>query len=166
MNKKSLLAMLCLGTLAAGANAVQAKKATNRQAVDRFFEVVDGQQFDKFADVETPDMVMKTPMGVMNGIEGHKQMTHGFATAFPNFKHTISQCVEAGDLISCEGKFTGDHNGPMMMPNGKSIPATHKHVEFEFAGFGRVKNGKVAEMHAYFDNLAMMRQLGLMPSGS
>jgi predicted ester cyclase len=164
--KKSLVVILCSGALAAAAGAVQAKKASNRQVIDRFFEVVDGKQFDKFAEIDAPDFVMRTPMGAMNGPEGHKQLSQGFASAFPNFKHHISQCIESGEWISCEGKFTGDHTGPMMMPNGKSVPPTQKHVEFEFGGFARVKNGKVAEMHAYFDNMTMLRQLGLVPAGS
>src|SRR5438128_1250429 len=102
--------------LSLGAAPSQAKKESNRQVLERWFEVVDSKQLDKLAAFETPDVVMKTPMGVMKGTEGHQQMTKMFATAFPNFKHTLIRCIESGDMISCEGKFTGDNTGPMAMP--------------------------------------------------
>jgi predicted ester cyclase len=97
------------------------------------------------------------------GPEGHVQMAKGFAMAFPNFKHVLTRCIESGDTIACEGKFVGDHTGPMGMPDGQSIPPTNKHVEFEWGGLAVIKNGKVASCNVYFDNMALMQQLGVVP---
>ncbi|HET6281798.1 MAG TPA: ester cyclase [Polyangia bacterium] len=154
-----------LAGLAAAGGVAQAKKISNRQVLERWFEVIDAKQLDKFGDVETADMEMKTPMGVTKGTQGHVQMTRMFAAAFPNFKHTVSHCVESAENIACEGKFAGDNTGPMMMPNGQSLPASNKHVEFDFACAAIVKNGKIASAHAYFDMLGMMQQLGAIPGG-
>jgi predicted ester cyclase len=132
--------------------------------MDRFFEIVDAKKIDKLAEVDAPDLVMVTPTGTVHGPEGHSQIVQGFAAAFPNFKHVTARCLESGDLISCEGHFEGDHTGPMTMPDGKVIPATQKHVEFPYAGVARIKNGKVAELHVYFDIVTFMQQLGVMPA--
>jgi predicted ester cyclase len=147
-----------------GSPTANAKRETARQVMDRFFAVVDSKALDKLGEVDDAELVMQTPMGMMKGVEGHRQMLTGFATAFPNFKHNTSRCIESGDLISCEGLFTGDHTGPLMMPDGRSVPATKKHVEFTYAGIARVKSGKVAELHVYFDNMGFMMQLGLVPA--
>ena len=158
------LAALAGLTVGAGARAVQAKKAgSNREVIDRWFEMVDSKQTDKFGEVESPDIQMRTPMGLMKGTQGHVQMTKMFATAFPNFKHTVSHCVESGEDIACEGRFTGDNTGPMTMPTGQTVPATNRHVEFDWAGMAKVKGGKVAAVNVYFDNMGFMQQLGLVP---
>jgi predicted ester cyclase len=162
--KKSMTTVLALAAMGWGAGAIAGKKESNRQVVDRFFEVVDSKQLDKLATVDAADLVMTTPMGAFKGPEGHQQMLKGFGTAFPNFKHTTSRCVESGDEISCEGRFTGDHTGPMMTPDGKTIPATQKHIDFPYVGFAKVKGGKIAQLNVYFDVMGFMQQLGLVPS--
>jgi predicted ester cyclase len=161
--KNSLTTVLAVAVVASGASAIAAKKETNRQVVDHFFEVVDSKRLDKLPEVDAPNLVMTTPMGAVNGPAGHGQLLKGFGTAFPNFKHTTTRCVEAGDEISCEGKFSGDHTGPMMMPDGNAIPPTQKHVEFLYVGFAKVKGGKVAQLNVYFDMMGFMQQLGLVP---
>jgi predicted ester cyclase len=162
--KNSLTSVLAIALTASGASgAIAAKKESARQVVDRFFEVVDSKQIDRLSEVDAANLIMTTPMGAFTGPQGHGQMLKGFGTAFPNFKHTTTRCVEAGDEISCEGTFSGDHTGPMMMPDGKAIPPTKKHVEFPYVGFAKVKGGKVAQLNVYFDVMSLIRQLGLVP---
>jgi len=160
---KQALTILTLSALAT-APALAAKKQTLRQVMDHYFTVVDSKQLDKLAEVDSPDLEMVTPMGAFKGVEGHQQLLKGFATASPNFKHTVTRCIEQGDTISCEGTFAGDHTGPLMMPTGQSVPATGKHFEFKWAGLATIKNGKVTTLHVYFDPMVMMQQLGLVPA--
>ena len=146
-----------------GASAVHAKKESNRQVIDRWCQAVDSKQVEKLVEVETADVDMKMPTGPVKGTLGHQQMTKMFATAFPNFKHTVTHCVESGDEIACEGRFAGDNTGPMMMPNGQTVPASNKHVDFEWAGVAKIKGGKVSAVHVYFDMMGFMQQLGAAP---
>jgi predicted ester cyclase len=163
--KNSLATVIGVAALAIGAHqGLAAKKQSNRQVIDHWFEIVDGKKLDQLAEVEAADLVFTTPMGTLKGPAGHKQLLTGFATAFPNYKHTLKRCVESGDLISCEGVWSGDHTGPMTMPDGKTIPATRKHVDLPFIGLGRVKAGKVAEMNVAMDMMSFMMQLGLIPA--
>lgn len=162
--KTSIATIIGLVALAFATPGMAAKRRTNRQVIDRFFEIVDSKQGDRLVEVEAPNLVFTTPLGVTKGPEGHKQLLTGFATAFPNFKHTTKRCVESGDFISCEGRFSGDHTGPMMQPDGKSVPATGKHLEFDYVNFARIKDGKIVEMRSAFDLMTLMQQLGLVPS--
>jgi predicted ester cyclase len=161
--KKSLATIFAVAVLASTGSTIAANRQSNRQVIDRFFEVVDSKRFDRLGEVDAPTLVMTTPVGAVSGPQGHAQFVKGFATAFPNFKHTVTRCVEAGDEISCEGTFSGDHTGPMMTPDGKVIPATQKPVEIPYAAFAKVKDGKVAQLHVYFDMMGFMQQLGLIP---
>lgn len=162
MSRTVLLMMATvLLTAASAAGFAAPKKETNRQVMDRFFQIVDAKAFDRLPEVDAADLTMVTPLMTVKGPEGHGQIVRGFAGAFPNFKHNTTRCLESGDLISCEGVFTGDNTGPMTMPDGKTMPATQKHVEFPYAGLARIKNGKVAELHVYFDVMTFMQQLGV-----
>ena len=59
-------------------------------------------------------------------------------TAFPNFKHTITRCIESGDTVACEGKFTGDNTGPMAMPgampNTTAVATEHSSAQGDRSG--------------------------------
>ena len=50
-----------------------------------------------------------------------------------------------------------------MMPTGQTMPATNKHVDFEWAGIAKVKGGKLSSVHVYFDMMGFMQQLGAAP---
>jgi len=158
INTGHWIVVVTLAGLAA-ASAVHAKKESNRQIINRWFERIDSKQLDKLGDVEAVDIEMKVPTGPVRGTQGHQQLMKTFATAFPNYKHTVTQCVESGDTIACEGRFAGDNTGPMMTPTGQTMPATNKHVDFEWAGIAKVKDGKVSACHVYFDMMGFMQQL-------
>jgi predicted ester cyclase len=136
---------------------------TKTELIQKFFEIVDNHQIDRLPEIEAADLVMRTPMAVLHGPAGHAQMIKGFAGAFPNMKHQSARILESGDWVVAEGSFVGDHTGPMYMPTGDVIPATHKHVDFPYAMVARVVSGKLAELNVYFDNMAFLSQLGLVP---
>jgi predicted ester cyclase len=133
-----------------------------RKTLDRFFAAVDAKDVKKLPDVETADVAHKTPQASFTGVAGHQQMLQGFGGALPNFKHVIERCVEQGATIACEGRFLGDHTGPMFMPNGGQIPASGKRVDFPFTVFATVRDGKISSCHIAFDPTVMMRQIGAM----
>lgn len=131
---------------------------TNRQITDAWQEVVDSKKFDNLTKVDASNFKMTNPFGIIEEVEGHKQFLTAFATAFPNYRHEITNSVEEGNCIAIEGKFIGDHNGPMMMGES-SVPPTGKHVEFTYAGFSKIdQDGKIAEVNIYLDSKAFLSQ--------
>ncbi len=163
--KKSLSALALIAMAIGCATNADAKSQSNREVVLRYFQLVDSKKTETISQAEADGMIYRLPVGAMDA-SGHTQLVKGFAAAFPNYKHTIARCVEAGDLVSCEGMFSGDHTGPLAMADGSVLPATQKHVEFPIAVFARVQNGKLVEFNGYFDLLGFLGQLGVGPAAA
>jgi predicted ester cyclase len=78
---------------------------TNREIADTWQEVVDSKQFDNLIKVNASNFKMTNPFGTIEGVEGHKQFLSAFATAFPNYRHEITNSVEERNRIAIEGRF-------------------------------------------------------------
>jgi hypothetical protein len=57
--------------------------------------------------------------------------------------------------------FTGTHKGPMIGSEGKSIPPTNQKFQVDFCTVAHWKNGKIIEENLFYDQVGMMKQLGL-----
>jgi steroid delta-isomerase-like uncharacterized protein len=109
------------------------------------------------------DVVTYEPtMGRTEGIEPFLQYSAGFHTAFPDGHMSIRSYVEADDTVAVQGSFIGTHTGPLQGPAG-SVPPTGRSLDLPFADFFRVRDGKVVEHHVYYDQVAFLAALGLMP---
>jgi predicted ester cyclase len=75
-----------------------------------------------------------------------------------------SLLIEEGDTVVAEWTTRGTHIGPLAMPDGTQIPATGKTVEIVGVSVVTVKDGKVVSQRDYFDNVAVMSQLRMMPA--
>lgn len=163
--KKSLLALAVIATASGCVASSEAEPQAHREVINRYFQLVDSKQVETISQLEASNITYRLPVGVMDGA-AHSQLIKAFAIAFPNFKHTITRCVEAGDLVSCEGAFTADHTGPLAMADGSVLPPTQKHVSFPIAAFARVQKGKLVEFNGYFDLLGFLGQLGVGPAAA
>ena len=56
--------------------------------------------------------------------------------------------------------FTGTHKGPMTSES-KKIPPTNKKFQVDFCTLAHWKNGQIDEKNLFYDNIGMMKQLGL-----
>lgn len=82
-----------------------------------------------------------------------------FTNAFPDARITIDACIEEGDAVSSRWSLTGTHQGEF-----QGIPATGRQVKFIGIEFNRVVDGRFVEHWSMFDNLALLKQLGVMPA--
>jgi ketosteroid isomerase-like protein len=110
--------------------------------------------FDR--DVETV-----TPGGTLKGVEEFRGLGETFKTAMSDMRHEIVRSFEVGDTIVVEAVFTGRHTGPMATPDGE-IPATGNAVSFPFADFLQFRDGRCVSHRIYWDNVALMAQLGAL----
>jgi steroid delta-isomerase-like uncharacterized protein len=113
--------------------------------------------------VASPDIEFKDSMQGARGIDELKPYLGTWATAFPDGRIQIKNVIESGDQAAGELVYRGTHTGPMTGPQGE-IPPTGKSVELLGSGWITVRGGKIASFHGYFDTMAMMVQLGLMPA--
>jgi steroid delta-isomerase-like uncharacterized protein len=78
--------------------------------------------------------------------------------AFPDARMEMRKIAAEGDLVAVWGTFIGTHQAPM-----GPYPATGKRVESETFAFFRLEEGKIAESWVTWDNVALLKQLGLYP---
>jgi predicted ester cyclase len=132
-----------------------------RELLERLFAIIDEQRWDDYLTVTHPDVDFFTPQGSVDQ-GGWLEFSKNFAAGFPDGRHQLEHVIQEGDVIAIEGTWDGTNLGPMATPQGV-LPATGRRVHLDFAGIARVRDGRLTSMHAYFDQLGMLAQLGLVP---
>jgi steroid delta-isomerase-like uncharacterized protein len=115
---------------------------------------------------ETPDIETILPGGIT--LRGHQEVVSFLAIfweALPDAKVTYEGAVAAGDTVVIEGTLTGTHTGTFRGPAG-DIPPTRNAITLRYASVKRVRDGKVASEHLYFDQLEFLQQLGALPAAT
>ncbi|MHC2145455.1 ester cyclase [Pseudomonas sp. 210_17 TE3656] len=80
-----------------------------------------------------------------------------FIDAVPDLKwQMVGQPIVDGDNIAFEWQFDG-HNTGAWAPE---TPATNKPLSFKGVSFVKLKDGKIASQHDYYDALSFNKQLG------
>ncbi|MGQ0669153.1 MAG: ester cyclase [Actinomycetota bacterium] len=92
-------------------------------------------------------------------LAGHAQLAKVFYAAFPDLKQTIVDAFADEEKAAVRYTLTGTHQGELMdlAPTGKQI-AVAGMMTFRIVG------GKVEESSCIIDEMALMQQIGAMPS--
>ncbi|HKZ63832.1 MAG TPA: ester cyclase [Thermoplasmata archaeon] len=126
-------------------------------------KALNARDLKKFRSLHAENVVLQAPDNPepVRGVESVVKWYKGFFDAFPDMKATAGRSVNQGEWLAVEYTITGTHKGPLAGPGGASIPPTNKAVRVANLSLYRVKGGKVAEVHEYFDQLSFLTQLGL-----
>ena len=135
----------------------------NKQLVRESIERVWGQQrLDEVERYLSPDFVDHGALpGTPPGPAGFADGARRLLAAFPDARNEIHDIVAEGDRVVVRWTMTGTHTG-----GGLGIPATGRAVRITGITMSRVVDGRITEHWIYRDDIAMLRQLGLMPSPS
>lgn len=109
----------------------------NREIVERLFEVVDSQQWDRLADVFHPNAVYERP--------GYKPLVGRDAVIdfYRNIRiissgqHQLADCIEEGNVAACHGRFTG-------------LSRTGEELDEQFADFYSFEDDLIRTRKSYF----------------
>ena len=82
----------------------------------------------------------------------------GWHQAFSDVVIEPRKLIAEGDLVTVYWVARGTNTG-----TGNGLPATGKKVELAGITIWRIADGKIKEEWSAFDQLSMMRQLGLLP---
>jgi steroid delta-isomerase-like uncharacterized protein len=93
------------------------------------------------------------------GPEDVKRFMGEFREGFPDFYSTIENQIAEGDKVVTRWRMRGIHRGEF-----RGIAPTGKGVDVTGIGIFRFSDGKVVESWDNFDQLGMMRQLGVIPT--
>jgi steroid delta-isomerase-like uncharacterized protein len=90
---------------------------------------------------------------------GFKQKIAGFRAVFPDIEADLQDIIASGDTVATRWVVTGS-----LQPEFMGIAASGQTVRVEGMNFYRLKDGRVTDIWTQFDGVAMMQQLGAVPT--
>lgn len=110
------------------------------------------------------DLLMVTPglPDPTTGRDDRVKFVQGIMDSFPDGRVQIQRYFGKGGWACMEVLFTGIHTGPMLGPGGSEIPATNKPVKWPYCMVIKFEAEQVSELYEYYDQVALLAQLGLM----
>jgi steroid delta-isomerase-like uncharacterized protein len=129
----------------------------NKAIVLRGWEAVDNP--DLVDEVYAADVVWHEPDQEIQGSEEAKQYIETYKTAFPDLNATFEDVIAEGDKVVIRWTRRGTHQGEIE----EFGPPTGRQVALEGITINRVEGGKIVEEWEAYDNLSVLRQLGLAP---
>jgi predicted ester cyclase len=82
-----------------------------------------------------------------------------FETAFPEYEVYIDEMIAEGNRVILQARAKGKHLG-----NLGDIPPTFKNVDFPFVVRYEIEDDKIVSHWMLADQMALMQQLGVVPS--
>ena len=133
----------------------------NIAVLTRFIEEVINQgDFDAADEIVEENFVELDPLPRQRqGREGLKEVIGIMRAAFPDIHWVADETIASGDKVVTRFTWTGTHRGPFL-----GIPATGKHVTVKGVVIDRLSGRKMADSRILMDSLAMMQQLGVIPT--
>ena len=130
-------------------------------SVERFYERFGQGDMDGAASIFHDDVVTVEPgLGHAETLVEWRAYGETFRRACPDAHMVVETIVESGSTVAVEAKFVGTFTGPLDSPQGEVTP-TGQHFELPFADFFRFQEGRVADHHVYYDQVAFMSGLGI-----
>lgn len=99
------------------------------------------------------------------GQPGYREYHNNWFTAMPDYRFEIVNLVSDDQLVVVEMIARGTHTGPLAAPQG-TIPASQKKLTLKVCELFRLEDGLIVESRVYFDSATMLRQLGVLPTGT
>ena len=139
---------------------------TGRELLDRYVELYNAGDLDACMELYSDDAVQLTHDGLFEGVDAIRERLARDLTAFPDAKYVVESFVEGGDSFADEWTFTGTNDGPFRLPDGAEVPATGRPVQIRGMELVEVRDGKIVVDNLYYDFMAAVAQLGLVPEGA
>jgi steroid delta-isomerase-like uncharacterized protein len=139
---------------------------TNRELLERYVELYNAGDLDACMDLYAVDAVQRMHDGTFEGRDAIRDRLARDLDAFADANYVVDSFVGAGDKFADEWTFTGTNTGPFRLPDGTEVPATGKRVEIKGMELVEVRDGKIVVDNLYYDFMAAVAQLGLVPEGA
>ncbi|MFE1443954.1 ester cyclase [Streptomyces sp. NPDC058739] len=137
-----------------------------RELMDRLTEAVTSSPDLKVvADLYAEDAVALTPDGELHGREAIVEWWRQMTESVPDAAFEAVHSYEIGDTAVDEGVYTGTNTGPLQLPSGETLPATGRHVRLRGVDLATVRDDHIVSYRVYYDQMAFLEQLGLLPEG-
>lgn len=139
----------------------------NRELLERYVELYNAGDLDACMDLYAEDAVQRMAEGITyQGRSAIRERLARELVGFPDATYTVGSFVEEGDTFADEWTVVGTHTGPFPLPDSTVLPPTGKRVEIRGMEFVQVRDGKIVVDNLYWDTMAVLVQLGLVPQGA
>ncbi len=129
----------------------------NAQAIKLF----NAGDIDGFCELYAEDAVLSSPDGTYAGRSAIRDYWTKQKAGFAGYHLAVGTAAETGDCTLDEFTWSGTNTGPLYLPDGSELPATGKSVEIKGMELTQVRGDKFVVHKLYWDNMAVLAQLGL-----
>jgi steroid delta-isomerase-like uncharacterized protein len=133
----------------------------NKEVIRAYVETIfNHKQVDRADELVASDYVDHAALpGQAPGLEGAKKKWAMYLAGIPDLRVTIEELVAEGDKVGVRRSYAGTHRGELL-----GVPPTGKQVRVGGISIFRLAGGKIAEQWEQLDRLALMQQLGVLPT--
>jgi steroid delta-isomerase-like uncharacterized protein len=100
----------------------------------------------------------------IQGKDAIRATWEAYYVAFPDEKPTNIRHLVDGNSVATVWESTATHAGPLPLPTGDMLPPTGKVVQTRGVTVQDFENGLLRRQVFYFDLLAFLQQLGVIPA--
>jgi len=132
-----------------------------KSVAKRYVEAMNAHDVEGALALVAEGLVNHAAIPEAQGRAGLRSILGKVRKAFPDAKLTLEDTIAEGDRVVCRVSLTATHTGPLdfvRMP----LPATGRVVKAEQIHIFRIVDGLVVEHWACRDDIAMLRQLGVI----
>lgn len=136
----------------------------NLKIIEEWAEAISARDLDRILGMYAEDVVSHDPSlsEPVRGIEAHRAWEKRVFEAFGDVKATVVNSFGQGDWVVAEEIVEITHTGTLLGRDGAEVPPTHNTARSRVVEVFKIEGGKITEVHAYYDQLALMAQLGLV----
>jgi len=136
-----------------------------REVVERFYNRFGKGDLDGAEQCFSVDAINVEPFGGKMNMQQWRQYGEAFKRGLPDAHMEVSSILESGDKVAVEARFVGTHTEPLLTPQGELSPSGQK-IDLPFSDFFEIRDGKIVNHRVYYDQVAFLTQLGIMPQSS
>ena len=133
------------------------------KTLDDAWNAQDWETFNQRHAEET-DVTWPGQRSPTHGRSSHRQESIEFFKTFENTLENDPYRVQfgQGDWTCTVARWRGRMVGPMKAPGGRIVPPTGRTFELEICTVARWKDGQIVEEKLFFDQLGLLRQIGVL----
>ena len=129
----------------------------------RMYDLINAGEIDAFGELLADDFVEHEELpGLAPSRDGVKTFFRMQLAAFPDLRMDVQDIVADGAKVVARVRYTGTQQGDF-----QDMPATGKTVDIQLIDiFAFADDGRVREHWGVLDQMTMMQQLGVVPTGA
>ena len=133
----------------------------NLQVIREAYEAYNAHDVERFVTMLDEGIVVESDSipASASDREGVRHIVQETLTAFPDIHFNIEQMIASGDYVVVRLRLRGTHRGEL-----QGVQPTNRPVDLRSCVVYEVKKGKVVGAQVYWDRVALLQQLGKLPS--